>query len=455
MSEWAEVAAWLAGQADRVIETSCARVFLIGDRALKLKAPVKLPLLDFSTAAKRQWALDRELAFNAPWAPGIYRAVIAVTRAGGALAVGGAGEALEWLLEMRRFDPDAVLANHPRMVDGALADTLGRLIARRHIDAGAAPGVAGDNLGYTIATNEVALRRVDLDGAAGARLIEATRAAAIRLAPVIETRAARHCHGDLHLGNILMEDGAPILFDCIEFNDRLSQIDPLYDVAFPIMDLAVAGRPGPANRLLGAWLDEMAREAGQWAGAGRPALYLSIRAAVRAHVSAATGQQEAAGRYLAAAQAVLVSPVPRLFAIGGLSGSGKTTLAHAVAPLIAGPPGAVVLRSDEIRKRLMGVAAARTLPATAYSPGVDERVYGEMLMVADQVLAAGRSAILDATFLDPAARVLVSELAAHAGVAFTGAWLDGDPAMLRARLAASQGRRLRRRRRRPLPPAKP
>jgi len=137
---WAEVATWLAAQADEVVETSCARVFLAGDRAWKIKRPVDLGFLDFSTLDKRKWALDRELDLNRRWSGDIYRAVRAVTREGGALAIDGVGETVEWLLEMRRFDPHAVIAGRPEAMDLAQADDLGRLIARFHVAAPRARG---------------------------------------------------------------------------------------------------------------------------------------------------------------------------------------------------------------------------------------------------------------------------------------------------------------------------
>jgi hypothetical protein len=236
---------------------------------------------------------------------------------------------------------------------------------------------------------------------------------------------ARECHGDLHLGNILLEDGAPILFDCIEFNDRLSRIDVLYDAAFPVMDLAVRGRAGPANRLLNAWLDQATGgfPASEWDGLAALPLFLSIRAAIRAHVTAATGEAEMAGLYLAAAQAALEPTAPSLFAVGGLSGSGKSHFARRLAPLVPASPGAVVLRSDEIRRRTGG----------RHDAEADARVYDEMFDLAARVLGAGRSAILDATFLDPAMRARADRMGAR------GLWLEGDPALLRQRLAARRG----------------
>jgi len=441
-----DVADWLERRSERVIQTSCAHVYLQADRALKVKRAVDLGFLDFSTPDKRKWALDRELAFNRRTAPDIYRAVHAITQEpGGAFAFDGDGAAVEWALELRRFDDDAVLSNHPHLVDGALAETLGRTVARAHIGAPATPdggGVAA--LGYTVSTNAEHLRALsDTLGADQVeRVIAGTNAVLAAQSPLLEARRlggfARHCHGDLHLGNIVLEHGAPILFDCIEFNDRLSEIDTLYDLAFLIMDLDFRHRGAAANRVLNAYLDEAARglPIGLWDGLAAFPLMLSARASVRAHVSAATGEATAARDYLAAAERHLRPPKARLFAVGGLSGSGKTTFARELAPLIAGAPGAVILRSDEIRKRLWSVASLAPLPSEAYAPATNACVYAEMLKTASTLLGAGRPVVLDAAFLAPAERDGAAELARRAGVPFQGIWLTGDPTTLRARLAS-------------------
>ena len=431
-----------------MIETSCAWVALQGARALKVKKPVDYGFLDYSTAAKRRWALERELAFNRATAPDIYRAVRPITRQAAGLALGGAGDAVDWALEMRAFDPAAVLAEQPERVDPTLAETLGRTIARFHAGAELRPEGGGVRaLGFTIRTNADNFRR--LEGALGKQevehLIAATDQALADHTRLLERRRAegfaRRCHGDLHLGNILLEDGRPVLFDCIEFNDLLSEIDVLYDVAFTVMDLWFRERREPANRLLNAYLDEAARSFPPdiWDGLVLLPLFLSARAAVRTHVTGMQGDIATARAYLAAARAHLEPPMPTLTAIGGLSGTGKTTLARRLAPSLGAAPGALVLRSDEIRKRLAGVGPTDKLPKAAYGPGMSEHVYGEMLAIARRALAAGRGVILDAVFLEPAERATASALAGDAFVPFQGVWLQGDPAELRRRLAGRSG----------------
>ncbi len=439
---------WLAAQSDRVIETSCAWVFLRGEQALKVKQPVDYGFLDFSTAEKRRWALERELAFNRVTAPDIYRAVRRITRDGDALALDGQGETVDYALEMRAFDPAAVLSEQPQRVDGALAEELGRTIARFQASAEVrSEGGGVKALGYTIRTNATNLRALatKLGAQAVEDVIAATDTAFAAAAPLLERRRAegfaRRCHGDLHLGNILLEDGRPVLFDCIEFNDLLSEIDVLYDIAFLIMDLAFRDRPEAANRVLNAYLDEAARgfPPDLWDGLAALPLMLSARASVRAHVTANQDDLATSLRYLAAARRHLSPPRPTLTAIGGLSGTGKTTLARRVGPGLGAAPGAVILRSDEIRKRLAGVGPLQRLAPEAYTAQASAEVYDEMLALARRVLAAGASVVLDAVFLKPDERTAAEALAREAGAPFCGAWLETAPDRLRSRLATRRG----------------
>jgi aminoglycoside phosphotransferase family enzyme/predicted kinase len=441
-----EVADWFAARAERTIETSCALVFLSGPVAFKVKKPVDFGFLDFTTLERRRWAIERELDLNRRTAPDIYRAVRRVTRApDGGLALDGEGPVVEYALEMRRFDETAVLAEQPQAVDGDLAETLGRTIARFHAEAPIRPqggGAAG--LGYTIGSNAEMLRSLTprLDSTDVERLIAATDQAFTSCTALLESRReegfARRCHGDLHLGNILLEACRPVLFDCIEFNDALSEIDVQYDLAFLLMDLDFRDRRDAAVRLQSAYLDEAARSfpGGLWEALP---LMMAVRAAVRAHVTAHAGDAAAANAYLQAAIAHLSPPGPSLVAVGGLSGTGKTGFARLVAPALGAAPGAVILRSDEVRKRLQGRAATDRLPAEAYAPAVSGQVYGTMFAEAGRALSAGRTVVLDATFLQPAARHQAEAVARAAGTPFAGVWLEAPPEVLAGRIAARRG----------------
>lgn len=444
----APLIAWLKARSERMIETACARVFLAGDAAWKLKRPADLGYADFRTIGQRKWALDRELAFNAPAAPDIYRRVLTITREpGGGFAFDGAGEACDYALEMRRFDEAGVLANDPGKVDGAMAERLGRMIAGYHAAAPLRPEGGWAALAWTIGSNAELLNELKgrLPHDRVEAMVEATNAELARQLPLLKARTAagfaRRCHGDLHLANILVEDGDPILFDCIEFNDLLSDLDVQYDLAFLLMDLDFRGRRDAGVRVLSAYLDTAARSFGEalWPGLAALPLMLSVRAAVRAHVAAHSGDLPLCLAYVEAAIAHLSPPPPVLAATGGFSGTGKTTFARAVAPGLGASPGAVVLRTDEVRKRLAGVGPVERLPREVYTPQFYERVYETLFADAQAMLRAGRAVVLDATFTEPRLRARAEALAAECGVPFRGAWLAAPLDVLEARVGARTG----------------
>ena len=419
---------------DRVIETSCATVVLKGERAYKLKKDVDYGFLDFTSPEKRAAALHRELRYNQRLAAHIYL---------GVEEIGG-----ESVLVMRRFDTDAVLselAAREWSPEPELLRALGRIIATFHAGAEICRDAAhADNIGYVVETSRSNINLFrDKLGAEAADAYDAAITAAYKaLKPVLQARFAngfvRHCHGDMHLGNILIEDGTPVPFDCIEFNERLSQIDVLYDLAFLLMDLWVRGQKAAANRVMNVWLEQAARledDAAQvYAGVALLPLYMSVRAGVRCHVSAHQGDLDASRMYLKAAQAFLDMPLPGLSAVGGLSGSGKSTRARDMAPEAGRAPGAVVLRSDEVRKRLWACPELEALPAEAYSAEESLRVHDHMFDLASVCLGAGHSVVLDATFRDAVLRDEAEAVAGRAGVPFSGLWLDVAAAVRSARI---------------------
>lgn len=445
MADWLCSGAGGALAVDRVIETHCALVVLAGERAFKLKKPVELGYLDFSTAERRAWATERELRLNKPMAPDVYRALHSITcGSDGQLKLGGGGAVVEWALEMRRFDEAAVLSNRPDQVQGDLAEALGRTIARIHARADLRPNGGGaKGLGYTITSNaELLLGLGDHLGAESVEaLIAATDAELAAQAALLDHRQSlglgRRCHGDLHLGNLLFEDGQPVLFDCIEFNDLLSDADIQYDLAFLLMDLRFRGNQSGAVRVLSGYLDQAARDFGDavFEGLASLPLMLAVRAGVRAHVSAQMNQIDLAKAYVQAGLDHLKPRAPRLLAIGGLSGSGKSHTARKLAPDL----GAVILRSDEVRKRLWGVEPLQALPPEAYGPDQSQRVYDRMRHEAALILKAGQSVVLDAVFLKPEERDAARALAAEHGAAFQGIWLEAPTDVLAARIAARTG----------------
>ncbi len=425
----------------RRIDTHAASVFLAGDSALKVKRAVRFPFLDYSTLAKRQAACKAEIAVNQAFAPAIYRGVVAITRApGGGFAIGGEGTPVEWAVAMRRFDETKTLDHLAERgeIDAALADALGRAVAKMH---GLAPVAAGFDfaagLAEIIAQNdtEVAAEPNLFPPQQVAALGAATGAAFKSVRPLLDQRRrdgfVRRCHGDLHLGNIVLLDGKPTLFDAIEFDPNLATGDTFYDLAFLLMDLIERGLNTAANIVLNRYLNETRKREDLDVLAALP-LFLSVRAVVRAKVTAARAKysetpmqvEQSARDYFALAQNLLAPPPPRLVAAGGLSGTGKSWLARTLAPELKPAPGAVVLRSDVERKALFATPETERLPQVAYAPDVTAKVYGTLADKARRVIAAGHSAIVDAVFADPGERRDIA--AAADGAAFDGLFLTAD-----------------------------
>ncbi|MEW6322583.1 MAG: AAA family ATPase [Acidobacteriota bacterium] len=434
------------------IDTHSASVFLAGDRAYKVKRAVRYDYLDFSTLERRRDACHAEVRLNLRSAPDLYLGVQAVCRApGGTLSLGGAGEPVEWLVVMRRFREADVLDRLAARgeLPLALMPVVAEAVAHLHRTAEPRPDHGGRaGLAWVLDGNAAALADTDgvLDAAACRALAAASRAALERVGPLLEARRragrVRQCHGDLHLRNLVLLDGRPTPFDAVEFNDALAAVDVLYDLAFLLMDLLARGLAGHANLVCNRYLEMT----GDVAGLRAMPLFLSARAAIRAKTSLAAARLQAAPervpelhararQYLDLARTLLEPRPARLVAIGGYSGAGKSTLARAVAPTLGPAPGAVVIRSDAERKRLLGHAPDERLERAAYAPSVTARVYDRLCARAADVLAAGYAAVADATFLAPAWRERIAAAAARAGVPFTGFWLEAAPETLLARVA--------------------
>ena len=242
---------------------------------------------------------------------------------------------------------------------------------------------------------------------------------------------------------MVLWNGAPVLFDAIEFDEDMATIDTLYDLAFLLMDLDHRGRRDAANRVLSRYLWHSRAALDLEAMAAMP-VFLALRSAVRAMVtiqraaqqngaarSASTGE---AGRYLAHAIGYLTPAPPSLIAVGGLSGTGKSTLAASLAPHVGAAPGAVHLRTDLERKAMARVSETDRLPAETYTVESSRKVYALVLDRAEAALRAGHSAVVDGVFATADERAAAEQLAERVGVAFTGLWLTAPPEVLRRRV---------------------
>jgi aminoglycoside phosphotransferase family enzyme/predicted kinase len=425
------------------VSTHISHVFLAGSRAFKLKRAVKFAYVDFSSLKRRKAMCEREVLLNRRTAPDLYTGVVPVTStAKGDLRLGGKGKAVEWLVEMQAFDRSRTLdrlacqGSLPSGIARDLADAVAAFhdTAESSQSFGGATAMAG-----IIAGNACAFSACPTHSFSPPTIAALTRDSNTALAAVaalLDRRrrngGVRRCHGDLHLGNICLIDCRPTPFDCLEFDDALSTIDVLYDLAFLLMDLVHAGLTADANLVFNRYLDRRNETEGL---AAQP-LFMSIRAAIRAHVTALKGDDRIAEAqcYVELACDLLKSKPPRLIAIGGLSGSGKSTVAYGLAPDIGAVPGARVIRSDVIRKRMFGVAPETRLAQDAYSTDVTARVYETVMAEASGVLAAGYSTIIDAVSLRPDERANIAVLAANARVPFAGLWLEAPTALLEQRV---------------------
>ena len=430
------------------IDTHSAIVFLAGSRAFKMKRAVRFDYLDFSTEARRRAACEAEVRINRRTAPLVYRGVVAVTReADGSLALNGAGTPVDWLVAMLRFDQDGLFDRLAARgaLDISLMRSLGDAIAQFHLAAERRDNHGGRaGMSWVVKGNAVGFAAHGvgvLDPALCGELSGAAQREIGRLGDLLDERRkggfVRQCHGDLHLRNIVLLDGRPTLFDAIEFNDEIACVDVLYDLAFLLMDLWRRELPRHANTVFNGYLAGTE----DLEGLALVPLFLSCRAAVRAKTSATAARvqpepsrtselHDLAREYLRMARDLLSPAAPRLIAIGGFSGSGKSTLALGLAPSIGAVPGALVLRSDEIRKRLCGVPSLQRLGPEGYSNEITVRVYRTLLDRAATALRAGHSVIIDAVLARPSDRAAVEAVAMAASVPCVGIWLDSPSDLL-------------------------
>jgi aminoglycoside phosphotransferase family enzyme/predicted kinase len=444
----------------KLVETHISWVFLTGDYVYKVKKPVSLGFLDFSTLEARRACCQEELRLNGRFAPELYLASVPITGSAARPQVAGAGEPIEWAVKLRQFNE---------------ADQLDRLLEAGKLSAAdceqLAVEIAGVEDRLAVADPQqpwgspqlfLSTVELNLEQLVSARPETAGRAEQLRgwLAAELAARASlledrrysgkvRECHGDLHLANIVMHEGKPVAFDGIEFNESLRWIDVANDIAFLVMDLHARGRPDLAARVTSGWLEA----ADDHAAAAVMPLFAVYRAIVRAAVAAIRRKQASeagnqtvvvkmdaeSDRYLDLADHLASSRQPRLFVTSGISGSGKTTVAGQVIERC----GAVRVRSDVERKRLAGLRpterpADDAATAWLYSAAMTQQVYQRLVERAGLLLDAGQSVVVDATCLQRAQRAMFTGLATIKQVPLTWLACELPLAELDRRIAARQ-----------------
>ena len=442
-----------------VMETHISYVLLTGDYAYKIKKPLDLGFLDFSTLEKRRFFCAEEVRLNRRLAPEIYLDVVAISGSPEHPAVNGTGPVLEYAVKMRQFPQDALLDRvlargglSPAHVD-LLADEIAAFHEKVPHAPQDSPFGTPENV-YQPARQNFQQIRPLLEDEADARRLQAIdhwtekeyEAGEAAFAARKREGFVRECHGDLHLGNMALLDGRITLFDCIEFNPNLRWIDVMSEAAFLVMDLHARAREDYARRFLNAYL----QRTGDYAGLGVFRFYLAYRAMVRAKVTCIRAAQpgpdagqknRALGQYrdyAALAEQFTAARKCALILTHGLSGSGKTTLTQPLLEAI----GAVRLRSDVERKRLFNLPplarSASGVGTGLYTEDAGARTYERLAELARTVLRAGYPAIVDATFLQRARRDAFRRLAGQLGVPFAILDFRTSEDELRRRIAERQ-----------------
>jgi len=454
-------------EAVEVHQTHISVVFLAGPWAYKIKKPVDLGFVNYSTLERRRHFCEEEVRLNRRLAPEVYRGVVPVTRDGEVVRVEGKGAVLEWAVKMERLPDSATLRAHLDH-DNVGVEELEELacrLARFHAAADSGDKIAAGGSFEVIARNArenfqqstrqvgVTLSKSTLD-----RLKVRTQAALAQLEGVIEDRALRgiprDTHGDLRLEHVYWfparnPPGDWLVVDCIEFDARYRYADPIADIAFLAMELTLEGRGDLARSFSEAYLHASGDEE------GRVLLpfYMAYRAAVRGKVEGmkldeaeipAPGRSAAQVRaralwLFALTQLEDARSRPGLLLVAGLPGTGKSSLAHDLAE----QAGFTVIRSDAVRKEL-AVRTGPHAPPAAFGEGLytadwNERTYAECLRRAEELIFEGRRVLIDASFRDESRRRMFLDAARRWGITACLLHCDAEPDVVSHRLASRAG----------------
>lgn len=438
----------------RLIETHISWVLLTGEYAYKIKKPVNLGFLNFSTLALRRQDCEDEVRLNRRLAPEIYLGMIAISGSPDAPRLNGSGIPVEYAVKMRQFPPESTLdqLSERGELSSEQIDRLAARLARFHLsECDPAPADSPWGEPDTVAQPVAENFRLLMEQSSESRQLQYLQNWSItehrRLQPLMRERKrhgwVRECHGDLHLGNLAWTNGDLVIFDCLEFNPALRWIDIISEVTFCYMDLLHRGHDELALRFLNAWLETT----GDYEGLTLLRYYAVYRAMVRAKVAAlragqmTNGPEDETKDYrtelkscLQLAERLSQHKPPALWITHGLSGSGKTTLTQSLLQ----QHGMIRLRSDVERKRLAGqdaLAHSREgIGEGLYSPSTSRRTYRHLAHLAEILLNAGWPVIIDAACLEHWQRDLFRDLSQRLGVSFRILDIQADPATLRERV---------------------
>ncbi len=435
-----------------IVETHISWVILTGNYVYKIKKPVDFGFLDFSTLEQRKHYCQQELRLNQRLAPDIYLEVIALTGLPDKPAINGPGKAFEYALKMHQFNPDMQLDKLLQRNEltcshiDQLAETISDFHESIEHAAENSPFGTTEAVWYPVLENFDQIRPRLVDEAEVARLEHLQQWSQQRFEQLKTAIAARkrdgfvrNCHGDMHLANITLIDNKVTVFDCIEFNDNFRWIDVISEIAFTTMDLIDRQRPDLAARLLDRYL----QRTGDYTGLALLRFYQVYRALVRAKVAIIRYSQPGLSEdekeeslkqyreYSHLAETFTQTAIPTLYIAHGVSGSGKTTLTQPVLERY----GMIRLRSDVERKRLYGLSAEAKsdsdTDAGIYTTSASEQTYQHLLTLSRNILQAGYSAIVDATFLKREQRQLFHDLAQELKVPFIILHFHADELLLR------------------------
>lgn len=396
-----------SGKPAHVYRTHISSVVTCGAYAYKLKRPVKLPFVDFSTLTLRRQDCRRELRVNQRTAPDLYLGVVKLTGSPERPRIGGTGKSLEWAVKMKRFDQAALLSNliKHNSISVRMAESLGHHLA------------SFSNALRGLKPHQIQAHRATLDWLLESlteitAIVPAEHKSAAQIQSWAKQQARKHhrrinkrkehgfyrnCHGDLHLANLVKLGTKVIAFDALEFNRELSQIDVVNDIAFAFMDLLAHSRADLAWSMVNQWCEHT----GDYGGLPLLRFYSLYRAVVRAKVAALAHNAARAGglhtfeRYwLLASKLVAPANPPRLVLVAGLSGSGKSTVARELVAALSG----IQVRADVVRKRLFSNHIHE--PNKLYSHRATQKTYLELASIANTLLSSNMTVIVDATFLD-------------------------------------------------------